>query len=596
MKKYISLFLALITITFVTSCSSDDDPTSRPTLTPNGSNAAKVSMTYDITKSGNLSFNASDSWEVTNTDEDMTVTPSSGKAGNGNVTVTMNTYNSTNYSIDHYFTVTSTNSLGTTEMKVTVTAAPVFEVDNTVIEADAKGDTIQILFNTDADLDDVGFGWNAYSDFEAMCPWCNDESGAKSAGIMNMSEAQHITPIEVHKCETTRATSKYKYYASFPISKNNTGSQRSGDLVLCLLNTDDTSCHSEWITVNQLPTDIKCSTDTITGNGEISMLQTHTKGNGVPLVIMGDGFLDTDVADGTYKAACERGMEAAFALYPMKSLREYFDVYQVTAISYNNVFSDQTKTAFSCVFGEGTEITGNNDKAIAYAEKAVGSKNIDNATILVVLNSTKYAGTCIIYSNDVKGDVPSGYSVAFIPLSTETDEELSFETVLNHEAIGHGLAKLGDEYSNDEEGTISESDKNTFLTEQSYGLWRNVSAYSDVTKSYWADLAADSRYSYANLGCYEGCDTYVKGLYRSTEESIMRDNTGGFTPQQRRLIYNRCMRIAMGTSWSPSLEEFASFDAPAREAANSTTRAISNSSHSMWFRPLAKPHVKHIRK
>ena len=179
---------------------------------------------------------------------------------------------------------------------------------------------------------------------------------------------------------------------------------------------------------------------------------------------------------------------------------------------------------------------------MAYAKKAV--KNVDDALIIVILNDDRYAGTCYLYTDGKKSDIPSGHSIAYVPM-TDADKNLGvgFANVLHHEAIGHGFAKLADEYS--EHGVITAEATAELKTYQSYGFSRNVTLASDVAQSWWADFAADSRYAGESLSCYEGAYTYLKGVWRPTVNSIMRDNSGAFNAPSRCMIYKRCMHIAL---------------------------------------------------
>ncbi|MDY4753129.1 MAG: hypothetical protein SPD44_10540, partial [Prevotella sp.] len=75
------------------------------------------------------------------------------------------------------------------------------------------------------------------------------------------------------------------------------------------------------------------------------------------------------------------------------------------------------------------------------------------------------------------------------------------------------------------------------------------------------------------LSCYEGAYTYLKGVWRPTVNSIMRDNSGAFNAPSRCMIYKRCMHIALASAWTDDYETFVSFDAPSRNATATTTRA-----------------------
>lgn len=71
------------------------------------------------------------------------------------------------------------------------------------------------------------------------------------------------------------------------------------------------------------------------GDGEVVALQRATSGNGVCLVVVGDGYTLAEMARGTgkYETDMRRAAEAFFSVYPYSAYRSYFDVYMLTAIS-----------------------------------------------------------------------------------------------------------------------------------------------------------------------------------------------------------------------------------------------------------------------
>ena len=157
--------------------------------------------------------------------------------------------------------------------------------------------------------------------------------------------------------------------------------------------------------------------------------------------------------------------------------------------------------------------------------------------------------------------------------SDDTDFSETFKATLACE-FGHSFAKLS--YENYGEGNerIPSSEISAIKHYQSYGYYSNVSLSSDVTKSPWADFAADSRYDFEKLGCYEGSGYYSKGAYRATYESAMCGWGDCFNAAQRSMIYKRCMNIAHGDSWKFNYEDFVKFDlegAKAWKAAHPTT-------------------------
>ncbi len=301
-------------------------------------------------------------------------------------------------------------------------------------------------------------------------------------------------------------------------------------------------------------------------DGKVTQLQKHTIGNGVPIVIMGDGFLDKDITGGKYRKATTMAFETLFSVHPMNMLRDYFDVYEVTAMSDNDIISADSKTAFSVKISKdpnpkvaSSSITSRDDKkALEYAKKAIGEKRINDALIVILVNDESCAGICSYPGNFVKSDTPKGCSVAYVTLIDTKDFQPACNVVLWHEAIGHGFAMLADEYVN-KKGNIPDAEKVEMVDLQQYGFYSNIAFSSDVKKSGWANLAADSRYESEHLGCYEGAACYPSGVYRPTFNSIM--NSGdSFSVVGRSMIYKRCMKIAYGDSWEYDYEDFVAFD------------------------------------
>ena len=314
---------------------------------------------------------------------------------------------------------------------------------------------------------------------------------------------------------------------------------------------------------------------------EVKPLQTATIGKGIDIVLMGDAFSDRLVADGTYEKIMKSAMEAFFSIEPYKSHKEMFNIYAVTAVSKNEEYDYTTETAFSGFFGEGTEVGGNDQKVFEYALKAIDEERMNEALIMVMMNSTKYAGTCYSYSPTINGDYGKGVAISYFPIGAD---ETALQQVLHHEAGGHGFAKLADEYAYKDYGEIP-TDYVTLIKEQqtNWGWWKNVDFTSDLTSVRWSQLINDSRYANEYLGVYEGGLTYWTGVWRSTENSIMRYNTGGFNAPSREAIYYRMHKLAYGEDWQYDYEKFVEYDAVNRNSVKS------RSSYTKEMPPLHKP-------
>ena len=75
---------------------------------------------------------------------------------------------------------------------------------------------------------------------------------------------------------------------------------------------------------------------------------------------------------------------------------------------------------------------------------------------------------------------------------------------------------------------------------------------------------------------FEGGLTYWSGVWRPTEDSIMRYNTGCFNAQSREAIYYRIHKLAYGDSWEYDYEEFVEYDAVNRSSSSAPQKSRRN--------------------
>lgn len=301
-------------------------------------------------------------------------------------------------------------------------------------------------------------------------------------------------------------------------------------------------------------------------DGEVKQLQRATKGKGIDVVLMGDAYTDRLIADGTYDAAMQSVMAKLFTEEPYESFRDYFNVYSVTAVSKNETYSSFTETAIRGYFGlNQSEVGGDDSMAFTYALKAIDDERLDQALVIVIMNSEVYAGTCYMYVPSVEGDWSNGVSVSYFPVGSD---EVLLERLIHHEACGHGFAKLADEYSEGHIGAFPEEDISLMQSEQKdLGWWKNVDFTSDLSQIRWSYFINDPRYADEGLGAFEGGLTYLTGVWRPTSDSIMRYNWGGFNAPSREAIYYRIHKLAYGADWEYSYEDFVEWDARNRKPA-----------------------------
>lgn len=354
------------------------------------------------------------------------------------------------------------------------------------------------------------------------------------------------------------------------ISPNEERKERKGQFWLQWIdekNSNEILATSELISVTQEAANVGISTD-YSQNKKVFQLQQHSQGLGIPLIFMGDGFLDKEIENGYYRQVMEKGMENFFTEEPVKSLRDYFDIWYVNVVSANNAFGDNYSTAFNCwLEGNGsTLIEGNHERVMEYAMNVPTLKENPNlfneATCIVILNTEEYAGTCYFGFNN--GIQTINLAIGYCPMIYGMEDDM-FRRVLCHECIGHGFSKLLDEYSYQEMGKIPTSEISETQKMQELGWAANVDFTNDRNSVLWSKFLKDSRYQGKDnydetLGIYEGACTYWSGAYRPTNESMMRSNMHGFNAPSREAIYKRVMSTAYGKEWKYNYEEFVAFD------------------------------------
>lgn len=358
---------------------------------------------------------------------------------------------------------------------------------------------------------------------------------------------------------------------TFTVGANTTASVRSGEIIFKNVN-------NSLLTVT-----VKQGIQTYTSSdysqdGQVTKVHSATVGKGIDVVFVGDAFADRDQE--LFNKYVELGKEAFFTEEPFKSTKGRFNIYRIGSVSKNGIITQEGgDTKFSTEFGQGTNISGDDKTVFSFVQEHLPSVDLTKTIIFVIINKAKYAGTCWMYSNN--------QAICYVPLCRDEND---YAQTLRHEGCGHGFGKLADEYVN-YNYTISQDEINTLTTWKplAYGFYENVDLTSDPNTIAWARFISDSRYS-GKVGVYEGGYTYAYGVYRPTEYSIMRYNTGGFNAPSRESIYKKIMKFSEGDAWTYDFETFVAFDAPARSA-EAVTRAAAQSAavDEANFIPLAPP-------
>lgn len=311
-----------------------------------------------------------------------------------------------------------------------------------------------------------------------------------------------------------------------------------------------------------------------TQDGVVVTLQTATKGDGIDIVLMGDAYSDRQIADGTYRADMEKLYNNLFTEEPYKSFKDHFNVYYVNIVSAAEGYGYGTTALDGYVIrGPLAVQVGANDSAVFnYALNAISEEKMDEALLIVAMNSYEYGGVCTMYFPTTNGgDYGNGPSISYITTGGVAPAVASHVHIL---ACGYGFAKLALEYADEDMGTIPDDEVNTLMDQQlDWGWWKNVDFTNDPTSIRWSRFINDARYANEAVGAYEGGLTYWSGVWRPTENSIMRYNTGGFNAPSREAIYYRIHKLAYGDSWEYDYEEFVKWDACNRAEAQRRSAA-----------------------
>ena len=263
---------------------------------------------------------------------------------------------------------------------------------------------------------------------------------------------------------------------------------------------------------------------------QMVQLQKHSKGNGISIYLVGDGWNAEDIASGAYMNLCREDMEYFFGLPPYDRLRDYFDVYacvalsQETGVSTMNVTRDTKFGTFfsagqeSCCCGYPARLVPYEEEVFGYISELTGRQtgnwfhegNMWQSLVVLIPNTTDYTG-CTYYYND-------GSAISVCPPSNRTYPN-DTRGIVQHEAGGHGFGKLADE-SIEKNRYVPEKIVNEINRYRSMGWYANISTTGVSSNVQWADMIFDPRYSnYVDV--FEGGYGYTRGVWRPESNSCM---------------------------------------------------------------------------
>lgn len=319
---------------------------------------------------------------------------------------------------------------------------------------------------------------------------------------------------------------------------------REGKIVFTLTDKNDADGHA-----------ITCSYDVKQFNYEYdedgqTQLQKATKGKGINIVFVGDGYDAEDIANGSFLEDMKEGMNYFFAIEPYKTYQEYFNVYADFAMSYESGVCSNVniwrQTKFGTTYGSGAngrlgikDLDVFNYVLNDVTGSAITSTNVDQSLIICVPNDDAYEGVTAMYS--------SGAAIAYAPHS-RYDYPNDYRGLIQHEAGGHGFGKLGDEYIYHRDNIwtcpctcCAHADH--VSGNKTLGWYRNLSLNGKYKEIDWTHLIFDPRYGDI-VDIYEGGYMHGRGIYRSEVNSCMNNNVPYYNTISRQAIVERIMSIA----------------------------------------------------
>ena len=326
---------------------------------------------------------------------------------------------------------------------------------------------------------------------------------------------------------------------------------RSGEVVFKLIEKDYTTTFE----VEQYDSDLS--------DGEVKTYQTATKGNGIDIVFIGDGYDAKDIAKGTFFTNTESGYNAFFDVEPYKTYKDYFNVHAVVSQSDESgigTVNTIIDTKFGSTFSQNRILAPDPTPCFVWAKKADPSLDLTKSLTILLMNTSTYEGVTMMY-----GD---GSAIACCPVSTDA-YPYDFRGIIQHEAGGHGFGKLGDEYIYHNafiqncsciDGCDHPKGENDLGSAygifKSLGWYKNLSLTSDATQVPWAHLIYNPKYS-DFVDMFEGGYMHSRGVYRSEATSCMNNNIPYYSTISRQAIVERIMEYAGETF---TLEKFYALD------------------------------------
>lgn len=310
--------------------------------------------------------------------------------------------------------------------------------------------------------------------------------------------------------------------------------------------------------------EITLESSNFVSNGEPTVYHQSSKSKAVPLVVIAEGFTNSELAKFNQQAT--RMLDFFFSVEPYKTYKDYFNVYILPAVSEESGADILDKgspvlknTYFNAGWGSDNydNMTADGDKVFSFVKEHCpdiknGLAKITETPIIMIVNDSRYGGICRSTSD--------GSGFAIIPTTNKSGNEViswsgnkgatggmtNYGTWINtalHEGGGHCFGRLADEY------WANNAYPGTTIPEHSWEVPFSLNVTADKNNPLWKDMIPSSPGAvetgkFPHVGLYEGGNAkYNEGIWRSERISIMDDNRAYFSAWQRYLIVQRIFSI-----------------------------------------------------
>lgn len=281
------------------------------------------------------------------------------------------------------------------------------------------------------------------------------------------------------------------------------------------------------------------------GEDECVTLQRASRGDGIDVLFIGDGFDAEAIASGKYLDRVNEQMEYFFGVEPYTTYRDYFNVYACISLSQEtgvNTTATRYNTRFMTRFDNGTgcSVKGlacDDPNAVfdyATSHSPLTRERMGQSLIIMSLNSDEYGSVTTLTDR--------GAAIAIVGASSDP-YPMDSRGILQHEACGHAFGKLAEERIT-QSRYIKDKEKYEIETKQQwYGWYQNISLSGKPAEVAWADMIFDPRYS-NKVDVYEGAYGVTRGVFRAEINSCMNYGIPYFSAPARLDIVRRILEYS----------------------------------------------------